>query len=266
LDDLVPAQHYARAWFEDESPQHEVEIMAFWIDQHPVTNEDFARFTSATGYVTSAERRGSGLVYGANYWEDRPGACWRSPGGGGDSIDQRMKHPVVQVDLTDALTYAAWAEKRLPTEAEWEYAAHGSTWRCWPWGSTWAPGLANCSERTGESIDDFAAWRAWWAKQVGYRGHAPGTSPVGFHSPAGDSPFGVADLAGNVSEWTGSRYRLYDSARAYESLYHAASGRYAVVRGGSWMHFRFQLRTTERFAADPAYSNFSIGFRCAVDN
>ncbi|MEW1660775.1 SUMF1/EgtB/PvdO family nonheme iron enzyme [Streptomyces sp. NPDC093707] len=266
LDSLVGAQHYGRSWFEDESPQQMVSIKAYLLDRYPVTNAQFADFVAATGYRTAAERRGFGLVYGENYWISQPGACWRCPGGPHDDIHARMNHPVVHVDYADAAAFAHWADKRLPTEAEWEYAAHGPAWRCWPWGDTWDPQRAVTCDSPRVPVADFAQWRIWWKAHYTRHGTTPGTVPVGTRSPGGDSPFGVADMAGHVSEWTASPYQLYDPTRAYEPIYHAAAGRYRTIRGGGWMHFRYQTRTTERFTTDPAYSNHAIGFRCAAND
>ncbi|WP_246238498.1 formylglycine-generating enzyme family protein [Acrocarpospora corrugata] len=266
MDGLTSVQHYGREWFEDESPQHRRAVATFAIDTYPVTNGEYLAFTEATGHRTAAELRGWGLVYGASYWEEREGACWRRPAGPGDSVQDRLDHPVVHVGHADALAYAAWAGKRLPTEAEWEYAAHGPQWRCWPWGAEWGPGFANCAEHwSGTAISDFAAWRSWWARRRAEHGETPATTPVGAFSPTGDSPFGVADLAGNVAEWTATTYHLYDRDRSYDPVYTMAAGRYMVVRGGSWKDFRFQVRTSERIAVDPVYSSFALGFRCAAD-
>lgn len=267
LDDLVRQQHYRRSWFEDESPQHSVTIPAFRLDRYPVTNAEFARFTNATGYRTAAECRGAGAVYGSHYWEVLPGADWRHPGGPDDNAHNRSDHPVVHVDLSDATAYAEWAGKRLPTEAEWEYAAHGHTWRTWPWGTSWDSSRALCADpQDMDSTNGLTQWRSWWNDHFTRHGTRPGTAAVGTHSPGGDSPFGVCDMAGNVSQWTSSTYRLYDSTRAYDAIYHAAAERYISVRGGGWMHLRYQVRTTERFAAAPDYSNHALGFRCALDS
>jgi sulfatase modifying factor 1 len=266
LDDVAADQHYDRDWFEDEAPQHETAVPGFAIDRLLVTNADFAAFADATGHTTAAERRGFALVYGDGYWVEEDGACWRHPAGPADSVAERMDHPVVQVTAADAAAYARWRGKRLPAEAEWEYAAHGPAWRCWPWGDDWDRERCCCAEYwAGQSISDFAAWRSWWRDRRAQHGPQPGTMPVGAFSPAGDSPFGVADMAGNVAEWTATPYHMYDADRAYDEVYQAAAtARYLVVRGGGWMNFRHQLRTTERIAVDPGYASFAVGFRCAA--
>ncbi|WUW19310.1 formylglycine-generating enzyme family protein [Streptomyces sp. NBC_01463] len=267
LDDLAAQQSYGRSWFEDESPQHPVSIPAFHIDRHPVTNEAFARFAEATGYRTAAEVRGTGAVYGSSYWQMLAGANWRHPAGPGDDAGSRPDHPVVHVDHADATAYAQWAGKRLPTEAEWEYAAHGPDWRFWPWGTAWDASRAMCAEsHAAGRLNDLAHWRNWWKDHYARHGTRPGTAAVGTHSPAGDSPLGACDMAGNVAQWTSSTYTLYDPTRTYDEMYHAAAGRYLAVRGGGWMHLRYQIRTTERIAAAPDYSNHALGFRCARDN
>jgi sulfatase modifying factor 1 len=264
LDDVAASQHYKREWFEDEAPHHYARVDSFWIDATPVTNGDYLAFCADTGYRTEAELRGFGLVYGESYWDEADGVNWRHPGGLADTIEDRLDHPVVHIAYADAVAYATWAGKRLPTEAEWEYAAHGADWRCWPWGDDWDPDVVNCAEHWyGLPISNFGAWHDWWAQHRRSHGIRLGTTAVGQFSPAGDSPFGVGDLAGNVSEWTGSSYRLYDASRRYHETYERAAGRYQVLRGGSWMNFRYQVRTSERFASDPAYSSVSIGFRCA---
>jgi formylglycine-generating enzyme len=266
LDEIAADQHYPRVWFEDECPQHIVEVSSFSIDRCPVTNAAFAAFIDASGYVTTAEEKGFGLVYGADYWTERTGASWRHPAGPHDTIDDRPDHPVVHVTHADAAAYAEWAGMRLPTEVEWEYAAHGPTWNCWPWGDEWDMARANSSEYWARTpIADFTAWRAWWSDQHERHGGVPATLPVGTFSPEGDSPFGVADMAGNVAEWTSTRYHMYSKDQAYDPVYMTASNRYMVVRGGGWMNFRYQVRTSERIACHPAYANFAIGFRCAVD-
>ncbi|WP_040781597.1 formylglycine-generating enzyme family protein [Nocardia pneumoniae] len=266
LDDIASQQHYGRTWFEDEAPQHTRAISAYYIDRTPVTNAQYAAFVDATGHVTRAERRGFGLVYGPTFWLQQPGTCWRTPALGVDAVAERPDHPVVHVDHADATAYASWARKRLPTEPEWEYAAHGPRWSPWPWGEQWDPARANSAEFWAGPLSDLDGWRRWWMRRYAVDGPAPSTTVVGQFSPAGDSPFGVADMSGNIAEWTASTYDPYDPHRSYDPAFAAAMRyRYRVVRGGSWKHFRFQTRTTERIACLPDYNCFDIGFRCVAD-
>lgn len=267
LDTLTDQQAYSRDWFADETPRHTVTVDPIHMDRTPVTNSQFAAFVAATDYVTAAERRGTGLVYGVSYWETLPGACWRQPVPGVDAVTERPDHPVVHVDHNDATAYAAWAGKRLPTEAEWEYAAHGLDWQPWPWGSAWGGRRANTAEYWAGRVRDADDWRSWWAPRVAVNGPAPATTPVGQFSPDGDSPLGLADMAGNVAEWTADPYHRYDPNRTYDPAFTAAMRHgYRVVRGGSWKMFRIQTRTTERIACPPYYSSFEIGFRCVRDD
>ncbi|MEV4438073.1 formylglycine-generating enzyme family protein [Streptomyces sp. NPDC049577] len=268
LDAIAGAQHLPRSWFEDESPVHRVDVAPFAIDRHPVTNRQFAAFTRATGYRTVAELRGTGLVYGAGFWEDKPGACWRHPMGfdGLCAVRDRPDHPAVHIAWPDADAYARWAGLRLPTEAEWEYAARGPEGLTWPWGNIFKPDAANTAERTStHPITCMDQWKDWWA--AFRESHdLPGTTPVGTF-PVGASPFGVTDMAGNVMEWTADLYRPYDPRRNYGDIYSFVSGRYRVLRGGGWTNYRFQVRGAERMCADPEdHSTFCIGFRCASSN
>ncbi|MEC3915525.1 formylglycine-generating enzyme family protein [Nocardia sp. CDC160] len=267
LDSLVESQHYARSWFEDEAPQHIRHIAAFQIDRTPVTNAAFSEFVGATGYVTGAEQRGYGLIYGSDYWHAEPDMCWRYPAPGVNALGDRPEHPVIHVDHTDATAYASWASKRLPTEDEWEYAAHGASWSPYPWGHEWNPACVNCVEHWADGpVHALGGWQEWWQSRYLKFGAAPATTDVGSLSPAGDSEFGVADMSGTVAEWTCSTYSPYDPARQYDpALVAAMRHGYRVVRGGSWKHMKPQVRTTERMACEPMYSSFELGFRCAAD-
>lgn len=206
--------------------KHKVWLGAFWIDREPVTNADFARFVHATGYTTTAEQTGLGCANTGERWEDIQGASWRYPGGPklGD-IQGKADHPVVQVSWADALAYAEWAGKRLPTEQEWEKAARGIDGREYPWGN---------SEPTADLCN--------FNKQAGR------TTPVGRFSPQGDSPYGCVDMSGNIWEWTTSQER---------------GGR--VLRGGGWSHPAEYVRLVLRpvHEADERYD--TDGFRCVSE-
>jgi len=259
-------QPLPRQWFADETPQVEVTVAPFLLDRYPVTVSEFAVFVAATGYRTDAEQCGFGMVYGEQTWEERAGACWHTPGGPGTNTDGYADHPVVHMSWNDATAYAAWAGRRLATEAEWELAARGPEFRIWPWGDEWKVEAANTAEYYAGSLSSLGAWKQWWLSMHAQYGAMPRTTPVGAFSELGDSPYGVADLGGNVYEWTATVSELYDPATVCDPSVRMALGRYRVMRGGSWMNFRYQTRTTERIHGDPTgWSSFAVGFRCAKD-
>ena len=205
----------------DSRPIHRVYVDGFWMDRTEVTNEQFAAFVKATGYVTIAERTPRAedfpgaprekLVAGSvvftppahavplndhfQWWSYVKGANWRHPFGPSSSITGRAKHPVVHVAYDDAVAYAAWAGKRLPTDAEWEFAARGGlTGQIYPWG--------NAFRKDGQ----------WMANS--HQGHFPdrdtaedrfdGTAPVAQFPANG---YGLYDVGGNVWEWVSDWYR-----------------------------------------------------------
>ena len=185
----------------DEQPMHDVRISAFWVDRTEVTNEQFTRFVKETGYITTTERPGAaaGWVFvmestGAK-WQQVPGADWRHPSRPSSDIRGREKFPVVQVGWEDAAAFARWAGKRLPTEAEWEYAARGGAMHLpFVWGRELTPGghwFANIWQGPllagAPAADGFA-----------------GLAPVGSFRT---NDFDLADMAGNVWEWTADWYR-----------------------------------------------------------
>lgn len=206
-------------FYPEEAPIHTVTVRAFAVERHPVTNAQFAEFVSATGYVTVAEQPlDPGLYPGVDaadlcpgamvfcptagpvdlrdwrqWWDWVPGACWRHPFGRDSDIADRAGHPVVQVAYPDAVAYARWAGRRLPTEAEWEYAARGGTTATYAWGDQEKPGgmlMANT-----------------WQGRFPYRNDGAlgwvGTSPVGRFPANG---FGLLDMIGNVWEWTTTEF------------------------------------------------------------
>ena len=203
----------------EEGPPHRVTVRGFWIDRTEVTNRQFGRFVEATGYVTEAERPidarafpnarpedllPGGMVFHAiegvdarmcgigdlPWWTFTPGANWRHPEGPGSSIEGRADHPVVQVSYRDALAYCAWAGKRLPSEAEWEFAARGGLeGKAYVWGDEERPaGKPMCNHWQG----------AFPAKDTAEDGFH-GTAPAGSFAPNG---YGLVDMAGNVWEMT----------------------------------------------------------------
>ena len=205
----------------DALPVHRVFVDGFWMDATELTNEEFARFAKATGYVTIAERTPTtaefpgvspeDLVAGSivftptarpvplddysQWWRYQKGADWRHPEGPGSSITGREKYPVVQIAYDDAVAYAKWAGKRLPTEAEWEFAARGGlTGKLYAWGDDLRPGnkaLANTWQgkfpMTDTAGDGFG-----------------GLAPVSSFAPNG---YGLYDVAGNAWEWVSDWYR-----------------------------------------------------------
>ncbi len=216
----------------NERPAHKVRVSGFWMDVHDVTNAQFRRFVEATGYVTTAERKprwedlraqlppgtprpdDSRLQAGAmvfvgtetevslrdysRWWRFVPGADWRHPAGSGSNIDGKEDHPVVQVSYQDAQAYAKWAGKRLPTEAEWEFAARGGLEQAtYSWGNELLPqGKPMASIWDTRQPQPFPVVKDEKV-QVG-------TTPLSSFSPNG---YGLYDMAGNVWQWTADWYR-----------------------------------------------------------
>jgi len=260
-------QPLPRLWFGDETPVVTRTVAPFRIERYPVTVAEFGRFVAETGYRTDAERRGFSMVYGDEGWTDRDGAHWQAPGGPGTDNRGREDHPVVHMSWPDAENYARWAGLRLPTEPEWELAARGPAFRIWPWGDDWDAHNANTAEFHAGALTTLDAWQKWWMSIYERQGAIPLTTAVGSFDGRGDSPFGCAEMAGNVYEWTSTLSALYDPRAVTDPTVRMAMGRYRVIRGGSWMNFRYQVRCTERMHGDPdGWSNFAHGFRCATDD
>jgi len=199
----------------DERPVHQVFVNAFWLDRTEVTNAQFARFAGTGTYTPEGE--------------------WQREAVGKD------QHPVVDVTWHDAVAYCRWAGKRLPTEAEWEYAARGTDGRKYPWGNTWEEGRAR------------------------YYGNGANetTAAVGSY-PAGASLLAVLDLAGNAWEWTSSRYKPYPYSSTDGREDTSASGT-RVARGGSWIDRDWLLRSAYREQVVSTSAFHTRGFRCAQD-
>jgi formylglycine-generating enzyme required for sulfatase activity len=238
----------------NEQPVHKVTLPDFWIDQTEVTNAMFAKFMEESGYETDAQKGGCSYVLdvATEQWNCLSDAAWDQPQGSGSSLDGLDAHPVVQVSWNDAGAYCAWAGRRLPSEAEWEKAARSDDARRFPWGNEEVNG-------TLLNLADVAYGTAWSIPQVDDEYQF--TSPVG-HYPAGTSPYGALDMAGNVWEWNSSLSRPYpyDPNDGREDL--SASGMRAL-RGGSWDDFTINVRSMIRFRGGPAFRVAYIGFRCA---
>ena len=220
----------------DEKPR-QVTVAPFRIMRHEVTNREFAAFVAATRYRTDSERSGSGYVW-TDRWRPVAGADWRQPDGPDSPIQQRPDHPVVQVSAHDATEYCRWMGLRLPDEAEWEFAARGTDGRRYPWGG--AP-----PESAGIRRANFGTVACCAADDGdGYRT----TAPVG-RFPAGASPFGVLDMAGNVWEWTADGF----PGRPDE----------VALRGGGWGNNPYCLRVSYRHGNPPDIGLHMVGFRCA---
>ena len=205
----------------DALPIHRVYVDGFWMDKTEVTNAQFARFVKATGYVTVAERTPTAeefpgappenLFAGSRvftpvaapvalddhyrWWSYQRGASWRHPEGPGSSLKGREQYPVVQVAYEDAAAYAKWAGKRLPTEAEWEFAARGGlSGKLYAWGDDFLPGGKHMANTYQGKFP---------VKDTGEDGHA-GLAAVGSYPPTG---YGLYDIAGNAWEWVSDWYR-----------------------------------------------------------
>jgi len=239
----------------DEKPQHTVSLDAFWIDRTEVTNAMFARFVAATGYETDAEREGGGKVFGLSdqKWEQTAGADWRHPRGPATNIDGLDNHPAVSISWNDANTYCQWAGRRLPTEAEWEKAARGPDGRKYPWGDTAPAGnLLNFADR---NLDQK------WSDKTADDGYEF-TASVG-HYPAGASPYGALDMAGNVWEWTVDWYiEDYYAHSPAQNPVQTIPALTRVLRGGSWLDKPQYLRATNRNWINQDFAGDLIGFRC----
>jgi formylglycine-generating enzyme required for sulfatase activity len=241
----------------DESPSHEVEVAPFWMDAREVTVAEFAKFVEATGYKTDAEQFGWSGVFDkeSGDWKRVDGADWRHPEGPGSGA--APEEPVCQVSWRDASAYARWAGKRLPTEAEWEFAARGGlAGRRYAWGDELRP--------RGRPVAN------WWqgefpARDTGEDGFK-GRAPVGSFEPNG---YGLYDVAGNVWEWCADWYGgdyYAASPRAYPRG--PSAGEERVIRGGSWMcseNFCSNYRVAARSHATPDTGLDNLGFRCARD-
>lgn len=238
----IPAGDFqmgSRGGEDDERPVHQVQVDAFWIDQFEITNSAFERFVLETGYQTDAEKTGGGSLWQNSQWNRVAGLNWRQPNSANEGIATIMDHPVVQVSWNDALAYCQWAGGRLPSEAEWELAAIGTTGRKYPWGNQLDSTRLNASGQ--------------------------GTVHVGSYE-TGKSPCGAYDMAGNVWEWVNDWYQSdYYSSSPVTNPKGPKTGTQKVLRGGAFDPSGGDSRSADRGALPPGSQGNTIGFRCAMD-
>lgn len=254
---------------------HPVRVGPFELDAHAVSNARFAEFVESTGHVTDAERAGWAFVFGgllpddfpptrgvaaAPWWRQVHGADWAHPEGPHSSVDDRPDHPVVQVSHGDALAFCAWEGSRLPTEAEWEFAARGGIeGALFPWGDELEPGGEHRMNVWQGSFPDARTVDDGWY----------GTAPVDAFAPNG---FGLHNMCGNVWEWCADWFSpdwyhhspVDDPVGPAEPSY----GRHRVIRGGSYLCHRsycnrYRVGARSSNGVDAATGN--LGFRTARD-
>ncbi|GAB7143225.1 formylglycine-generating enzyme family protein [Mycobacterium riyadhense] len=275
------------SFYPEEAPIHTVTVGPFAVERHPVTNAQFEEFVCATGYVTVAEQQIDPALYpgmdpadirpGAmvfrpttgpvdlrdwrQWWEWVAGANWRHPFGPDSDIADKADHPVVQVAYPDAAAYARWAGRRLPTEAEWEYAARAGTTTTYSWGD--------------EPNPDGRLMANTWQGRFPYRNNGAlgwvGTSPIGTFPPNG---FGLVDMIGNVWEWTATEFSAHHRLDQPPKSCCGPSGPAdpnvnQTLKGGSHLcapEYCHRYRPAARSPQSQDTATTHIGFRCVANS
>ncbi|MBU1161814.1 MAG: formylglycine-generating enzyme family protein, partial [Proteobacteria bacterium] len=235
----------------NEKPEQMVYLEPFYFGRFPITNGLFEIFVEKTGYKTTAEKVGYGTVYygrfekkkdettglitsiwnSSLYCKTVEGACWYQPSGPKSTLYNKRNHPVVQISMEDAMAFAAWTGKRLPTENEWEAASRTTNGWTFPWGQEWKKDVCNIED---SCIAD--------------------TTPVDKYVEF-ENDFGIVDTIGNVLEWTN------DSFDSTSKKNHGA--KYRAVRGGSWISGN-DIRLFSRFMIESESNSNILGFRCVA--
>jgi formylglycine-generating enzyme required for sulfatase activity len=257
-----------------EDPVRKITLSPFYIEKTSVTNKQFAEFVDTTGYVTEAEQFGWSFVFHqfvsdevagtvdqavteVPWWWKVDGSYWRHPEGPGSSMDDRLDHPVVHASWNDAVAFATWSGKRLPTEAEWEFAARGGLEQAiYPWGDELTPGGQHmCNVWQGDFPDVNTV----------EDGHA-GTAPVTAFEPNG---YGLYNVSGNVWEWCADWFsRRHHVGGPRGNPKGPSVGQSKIAKGGSYLcHKSYcnRYRPSARTASTPDSSTGHMGFRLAMD-
>jgi formylglycine-generating enzyme len=255
-----------------EGPVRRIRLDSFRIDPHAVSNQEFAAFVQQAGHVTEAERFGWSFVFAAllpdefpptrgvahaPWWRQVEGADWRRPEGPQSDLDGRLDHPVVHVSWNDARAYCEWAGKRLPTEAEWEYAARGGLeGKLFPWGDELEPG--------GEHR--MNVWQGAFPSENTYADGFLGTCPVGAFAANG---YGLHNMTGNVWEWCADWYSPdFHTRERRTNPQGPPRGANRSTRGGSYLcHASYcrRYRVAARNSLEPQSTTGNTGFRCVSD-
>ncbi len=223
---LIPAGEFVMGspdgeGLDNEQPEHKVWVDTFYLDKYEVTNARYEKFMEETGRARP------------KFWEQL-------------DLTVHSELPVIGVSWHDAKAYCEWAEKRLPTEAEWEYAARGTDRRRYPWGN---------AEPNGQLAN--------YAKRWSYKFYDDRLEPVNSHE-AGKSPFGIYNMAGNVFEWVADWYEIKYYMRSPDrNPSGPETGELKVMRGGSWNFAGEYIRTTSRMKLKPTEREADVGIRCA---
>lgn len=240
-----------------ESPAHEVSVDSFWMDETEVTVAEFGKFVKETGYVTEAERFGNSGVFDieTKSWTMRENADWRHPEDANSEV--KPNEPVVQISWNDANAYAKWARKRLPTEAEWEYAARGGLKnKTYAWGDNLRP--------NGKPVANW--WQGSFPERNTVEDGFLSRAPVKSFAPNG---YGLYDVAGNVWEWATDWFdESYYAESPKKNPKGAAGGTEKAMRGGSFLcaeNFCTNYRVAGRSHSSPETGLNNVGFRCARD-
>jgi sulfatase modifying factor 1 len=272
--DFLMGTDYSEGFAGDgERPIRRVALDSFHMDKYPVTNEAFALFIKNTGYKTEAEAYGWSFVFWnqlspelirslvrnrvveAPWWCQVPGASWSAPAGPGSNVADKPDHPVVHVSWNDAQAYCIWSGNRLPTEAEWEYAARGGLeQKLYPWGDKLRPnGEHRCN-----------IWQGTFPQQDTADDGYAGTCPVTAFPP---NDYGLYSVAGNAWEWCADWFGIEGK---FEDLaidpQGPATGGARVLKGGSFLcHKSYcnRYRVAARSSNTPDSSSSNTGFRCA---